>query len=51
MLEIDTSRAHPARMYDHLLGGKDNFEADRSCGLALDMPWTPRKVVRYLASR
>ena len=26
---IDTSVAHPARRYDHLLGGKDNFEADR----------------------
>ena len=29
MPEIDTSRAHPARMYDYLLGGKDHFEADR----------------------
>jgi hypothetical protein len=27
--EIDTSRPHPARMYDYLLGGKDNFAADR----------------------
>jgi SAM-dependent methyltransferase len=27
--EIDTSRPHPARMYDFLLGGKDNFTADR----------------------
>ncbi|MFI1996981.1 SAM-dependent methyltransferase [Actinoplanes sp. NPDC020271] len=26
---IDTSIAHPARRYDYLLGGKDNFEADR----------------------
>ncbi|GAA2912424.1 hypothetical protein Acy02nite_90250 [Actinoplanes cyaneus] len=26
---IDTSVAHPARRYDYLLGGKDNFEADR----------------------
>jgi SAM-dependent methyltransferase len=26
---IDTTRAHPARIYDHLLGGKDNFEVDR----------------------
>jgi hypothetical protein len=25
----DTSRPHPARMYDYYLGGKDNFEADR----------------------
>jgi hypothetical protein len=26
---IDTSVAHPARRYDYLLGGKDNFAADR----------------------
>jgi hypothetical protein len=26
---IDTTVAHPARRYDFLLGGKDNFEADR----------------------
>ncbi|MBO0870635.1 MAG: SAM-dependent methyltransferase, partial [Micromonosporaceae bacterium] len=28
-LEIDTSVAHPARVYDYWLGGKDNFAADR----------------------
>jgi hypothetical protein len=27
--EIDTSRPHPARMYDYMLGGKDHFAADR----------------------
>ncbi|MFJ3233885.1 SAM-dependent methyltransferase [Streptomyces sp. NPDC086787] len=27
--EIDTSRPHPARMYDYFLGGKDNYEVDR----------------------
>jgi hypothetical protein len=27
--EFDTSVAHPARVYDYWLGGKDNFEADR----------------------
>ena len=27
--EIDTSVAHPARMYDYYIGGKDNFPADR----------------------
>lgn len=26
---IDTTRAHPARMYDYFLGGKDNFPVDR----------------------
>jgi hypothetical protein len=28
--EIDTSRPHPARMYDYFLGGKDNYEVDRA---------------------
>ena len=27
--EIDTSVAHPARVYDYWLGGKANFAADR----------------------
>jgi hypothetical protein len=27
--EIDTSKAHPARMYDYFLGGKNHFAADR----------------------
>jgi hypothetical protein len=27
--QIDTSRPHPARMYDYYLGGKDNYEVDR----------------------
>ena len=26
---IDTTKAHPARIYDYWLGGKDNFAADR----------------------
>ncbi|MEW2050477.1 SAM-dependent methyltransferase [Streptomyces sp. NPDC005476] len=28
-LKIDTSKPHPARMYDYFLGGKDNYEVDR----------------------
>ncbi len=31
-LEIDVSVAHPARVYDYWLGGKDNFAADRIAG-------------------
>jgi S-adenosyl methyltransferase len=31
-LEIDTSVAHVARVYDFWLGGKDNFAADRAAG-------------------
>jgi len=26
---FDTSVAHPARVYDYLLGGKENYQADR----------------------
>jgi hypothetical protein len=29
---IDTSVAHPARVYDYWLGGRDNFAADREAG-------------------
>ncbi|WP_455711817.1 SAM-dependent methyltransferase [Streptomyces avermitilis] len=28
-LKIDTSKPHPARMYDYFLGGKDDYEVDR----------------------
>ena len=34
--EIDTSVAHPARMYDYYLGGKDNYAADRAACEELD---------------
>ena len=30
--EFNTGIAHPARVYDYLLGGKDNFAADRKVG-------------------
>jgi len=32
---FDTSIAHHARIYDYLLGGKDNYAADRKAGDAL----------------
>ncbi|MEU0336864.1 SAM-dependent methyltransferase [Streptomyces sp. NPDC006193] len=38
-IEIDTSKPHPARMYDWYLGGKDNYPVDEAMGrqmLALD---------------
>lgn len=59
--EIDTSRPHPARMYDYFLGGKDNFAADRAAATAASEAWpTVRtaarenrkflgRAVRYLA--
>src|SRR5437764_450203 len=28
--EIDTETAHPSRIYDYLLGGKNNFVAERA---------------------
>ncbi|CAM5464974.1 SAM-dependent methyltransferase [Streptomyces californicus] len=32
--DLDTSRAHSARMYDYFLGGKDHFEIDKQAALA-----------------
>ncbi|MEU8612905.1 SAM-dependent methyltransferase [Actinoplanes sp. NPDC048791] len=29
-VDLQTDRPHPARVYDYLLGGKDNFAADRA---------------------
>ena len=58
---IDTSVPHPARRYNYLLGGKDNFAADRASGDQL-IEWFPTvrtsaienrrflmRVVRFLA--
>jgi hypothetical protein len=33
--EIDTETAHPSRIYDYLLGGKNNFAADRAVAAQL----------------
>src|ERR1700685_2107245 len=61
-LPFDTSVAHQARMYDYLLGGKDNYAADRAATEAAleiwpDMRFTARanraflgRPVRYLAA-
>ncbi len=32
---FDTGRAHPARVYDYWLGGKDNYAADRAAAEAM----------------
>jgi S-adenosyl methyltransferase len=60
--EFDTSVAHQARMYDYLLGGKDNYAADRAAteeALRVYPEWafTARanraflgRVVRYLTA-
>lgn len=41
---FDTSVAHPARMWDYWLGGKDNFAADREAAEAIMrvMPTVPK---------
>jgi hypothetical protein len=60
--EINTGVAHPARVYDYFLGGKDNFAADRALAdaVAAAMPSAASmaranraflgRAVRYLAS-
>jgi hypothetical protein len=60
---IDTSKPHPARIYDYLLGGKQNFAADRDVAeqVTENMPVIPRlaranraflgRAVRYTAQQ
>ena len=59
--KIDTSRAHPARMYDYYIGGKNHFAADRELADAALAHWPAARIglrenrrflgraVRYLA--
>ena len=63
LAEIDTTVAHPARVYDYVLGGKDNWPADREVAErsivlmpnvreeALANRAFLRRAVRYAASR
>jgi SAM-dependent methyltransferase len=37
--DLQTDRAHPARVYDYLLGGKTNFAADRAAGDKIVEEW------------
>jgi len=60
--ELDTRHAHPARVYNYWLGGKDNFAADREAaeqaiaanpGIVADVRANRAflvRAVRYLAS-
>ncbi|MFJ4413727.1 SAM-dependent methyltransferase [Streptomyces sp. NPDC088925] len=57
---VDTSRPHPARVYDWLLGGVDNFPADRAVGEGLpaaarqNARWNRQfmhRAARYVAGR
>jgi SAM-dependent methyltransferase len=59
--QIDTTKAHSARVYDYLLGGKDNYRPDREAAEHLikvvpSVPesvrhnrWFMRRATRYLA--
>jgi hypothetical protein len=61
-IELNTSVPHSARIYDYILGGKDNFEADRAAAAAImeatpDIPASMRanrqfmaRVAHYLAA-
>lgn len=48
--DLDTSVAHPARVYDYWLGGKDNFAADREAGERV-LAATPELRMRVRANR
>jgi hypothetical protein len=37
--EIDTTRAHTARIYDYYLGGENHFAADRETAAKLSLDW------------
>jgi hypothetical protein len=60
-VDLNTDVPHSARIYDYLLGGKDNFAADRDAAAAITRDWPNlaismranrnymARVVRYLA--
>jgi hypothetical protein len=48
--ELNTGVPHSARIYDYLLGGKDNFEADRNAAAAITADW-PHLAVSMRANR
>lgn len=43
--EIDTSRPHPARMYDAYLGGKDNYAVDRQAVRRILSRWPEVRLI------
>ena len=42
--EIDTSKPHPARMYDYYIGGKNHFAADRAVADAALAHWPAGRI-------
>jgi hypothetical protein len=61
--EFDTGTTHPARRYDYLLGGTDNFAVDRDAADeivarhptarlgARENRWFLHRAVRFMAAR
>ena len=61
-IDLQTDRAHGARIYDYILGGKDHYAADRAAGDAVLQVWPAlrvhmeanrafmHRVARYLAT-
>ena len=48
---IDITRPNVARIYDYLLGGKDNFSADREAAKQLGVRYVLEGSVRKSANR
>jgi O-methyltransferase involved in polyketide biosynthesis len=48
--ELNTDVPHSARIYDHLLGGKDNFPADREAAAGITRDW-PHLAISMRANR
>jgi O-methyltransferase involved in polyketide biosynthesis len=49
-VELNTAVPHSARIYDHLLGGKDNFAVDRQAAAGITEDW-PHLAVSMRANR
>ena len=49
-VDLHTDRAHGARIYDYILGGKDNYAVDRAAGEATKQIW-PALPVHMRANR
>ncbi|MDH6708196.1 hypothetical protein P3T27_004935 [Kitasatospora sp. MAA19] len=48
-VDLRTDRAHPARVYDYLLGGKTNFPVDREVGDRILGEWPGSRVATIAA--
>ncbi|MBV6696829.1 SAM-dependent methyltransferase [Kitasatospora aureofaciens] len=48
-VDLRTDRAHPARVYDYLLGGKTNFPVDRQVGDRILAEWPGSRTATHAA--